>query len=510
MSSKGLWAYIKRALLAFAISYVVYCLAYDMPLLSTALPEYSGKYKVGTIDIEAPCERRKVSEALFKDTDKPAFELDTVLFSLYYPAVDEWMFSKPNHPWVENIPQHAEGYARFARINNVVTNSIFSFALWSLVGSTTVPANVDWPIHGTTKSYEDYEAEQPIDNYGLPKFPVIVFSHGQASSRKSYTQWCGELASRGYVVAAIEHRDGSGPGSAIYHEDGTSEDVFLISEKLLDPEPDTPQFKEMQLAMRQAEVEETVRVLRIIDAGFGGDVHKTNARNEGINLLEWKDRLDMDRVVVAGHSYGATLALQTLKGAPSEALPFVGGIILDPGKQSGPLNDDINVPIVIVHSQSWSARHSMFHGRPHFEVVKELVEKVNRKEPNKAPKYAWFLSAKGTTHPTVTDAPLIEPTLLAWTTGASIDSREGVLQYVKVSEEFMQYLEDGHRRGILGEDVTHPAYNEDARDDDRKAKMSKNIAKYWQIHVSPETFCPYPGLCGVEQETRQGHLRTGT
>ena len=497
------WSF-KRVLLASVVLYVLYCWTFSMPLLSSPLPEYSGPYKVGTVDIEAPCGTRRVSDAVFKGTDKPAFELDTVLFSLYYPAVENWRFSRANHPWVENIPQHAEGYARFAGINNVVTNNVFSFALWTLVGSTTVPANVDWPLHGTARSYADYEGEQPIENYGLPQFPIIVFSHGQASSRTSYTQWCGELASRGYIVAAIEHRDGSGPGSAVHHRDGSSEDVFHISQSQLDPEPETADFKVMQLAMRQAEVEETVRVLHLINEGLGSEVHKLNAREEGTDLSEWKGRLNLKRMVMAGHSYGATLALQALKGAPSERVPFVGGIILDPGKQSGPLNDDIQVPIVIVHSQSWSAKHSMFHGRPHFEVVKELVEKVNRKEPNKAPHFGWFLTAKGTTHPTVTDAPLIEPLLLAWTTGASIDAREGVLQYVKVSEEFMQYLEDGHRRGILGEEVTHPTYDEDVRDDKRKEEMAKSISKYWQIHVSPTTFCPYPGLCGVEQERSEG------
>ena len=492
---------IKRVFLALAALYVLYHILFGMPLLSSKLPAYSGDHEVGTIDVEVPVTKRNISDAVFKETGNPAFELETVLFSLYYPAVKEWRTSKPHHPWVANIGQHGEGYARFAGINNFVTNNVFSFALWSLVGSTTIPANVDIPIHGTASSVPEYEMEQPIDNYGLPEFPVIVFSHGMASSRTSYTQWCGELASRGFVVAAIEHRDGSGPGSTIMHNEGPSRDVFHISESQLDPQPETPDFKVMQLAMRQAEVEETVRALRKINDGLGGEIHQLNAREEGVDLAAWKGRLNMNRMVVAGHSYGATLALQALKGAPSEDLPFSGGIILDPGKQSGPLNDEINVPIIVVHSQSWSAKRSILHSRPHFDVVKDLVNKVMQKaRKNQGGHYAWFVTAKGTTHPSVTDAPLIEPFLLSWTTGSTIDAHEGVIQYVKVSEEFMRYLEDGHRTGVLAEDVTHPNYDEEVKKDLNRKKMSKRIKKYWQIHVSPTTYCPFPGLCGVDRD----------
>lgn len=112
------------------------------------------------------------------------------------------------------------------------------------------------------------------------------------------------------------------------------------------------------------------------------------------------------------------------------------------------------------------------------------------------------MTARATSHPSVTDAPLIEPLLLSWTTGATVDVREGVMMYVKASHEFMQFLQDGHRRGVLAEEVTHPEYDNDIRDDDRKKDMNPEIEKHWQIHVAPSTFCPYPGLCGVDPDPK--------
>ncbi|EME48782.1 hypothetical protein DOTSEDRAFT_67731 [Dothistroma septosporum NZE10] len=492
-SVKGTFKYATWSIVGF---YVFYCWIFAMPLLSSKLPTYSGGFDVGVVDIEAPCEKRRLADAVLKHTGAPAFELETVLFSLYYPAVKGAVSKALHHPWVSKpLGLTGEGYARFAKINNFFTNNVFTFGLWMLAGSTTIPANVDVPIHGTAKPYHAYEApyldydnDHPTDDYGLPQFPVIIFSHGMASSRNSYTQYCGELASRGYIVAAIEHRDGSGPGTMIMNKTD-SRPFFHVSPEMLDPAPEISDFKTMQLEMRQAEVEETVRILRAVNDGQGAEVHKSNARMEGQDLAEFKGRLMLDRIVVGGHSFGATLALQTLKGGPSEKLPFVGAIILDPGKQSGPLNDDINVPVLIVHSQSWSARHTIFHGRPHFQVVKDLVRKVIDEKK----KFAWFVTAKGTTHPSVTDAPLIEPFLLAWTTGSTIDARQGVLQYVKISRQFMHFLEADHRQSILKEEVTHPEY-----DDEPARPFNPVVEKYWQIHMAPTAYCPAPGYCGLD------------
>lgn len=43
-----------------------------------------------------------------------------------------------------------------------------------------------------------------------PLFPVITFSHGLGGSRMHTSSVCGELASNGSIVVAVEHRGGSG------------------------------------------------------------------------------------------------------------------------------------------------------------------------------------------------------------------------------------------------------------------------------------------------------------
>lgn len=45
------------------------------------------------------------------------------------------------------------------------------------------------------------------DQTDQPKYPVVVFSHGLSAHRLLYSGICCDLASHGYVVASVEHKD---------------------------------------------------------------------------------------------------------------------------------------------------------------------------------------------------------------------------------------------------------------------------------------------------------------
>ncbi|KAI1610146.1 1-alkyl-2-acetylglycerophosphocholine esterase [Exophiala viscosa] len=473
------WRYV----VCFGVAtYSIYCLLSASPMLSSRLPEYTGPYSVGAIDLEVPCEPRRLNDARLKDDGHHAFQLETVLFTLYYPSAKGVLSSKPHHLWIPRpLGIVGAGYARFARISNFLSNSLLTFGLWALVGGTKIPAHVDVPLHQGPVLLQnpDVATLWTETDDGLP---VVIFSHGMASSRTQYTQYCGELASRGHVVAAIEHRDGSGPGTVIMTDSAEDRVLLHFSQRDLhdDSGLDSEAFRQAQLDFRQAEVEEVVRVLSHINEGKGEEISQSNARGEGEHLGEWQDRLAMNNMTIGGHSFGATLALQTLKDGPSEKLPFQSAVVLDPGKHSGPLNHDVHVSTLVIHSNSWSSTHSIFQGRPHFDVVKEVVRGILKRG-----KDAWFMTSLGTTHPSVTDAPLIEPFLLGWTTGSTIEAHEGVRQYVKVSERFLQYQAAGTKAGILSECVTHPEYNVPEKDRFEKGEGIPGMWKFWQIHAAP-------------------------
>ena len=466
-----------------------------IPFLANNLPAYTGQYNVGSIDLEVPLKQpRLLSKTKDKRTGEYAFNLETALFTLYYPAQRTAHSSKPKHFWIPRpIGLYGDGYAQFTRFNNFLTRSVFTAGLWAIAGRNRIPAEVDVPLYTppesdrktangqselTPQSSDSTVAEQGT---GAERYPVIIFSTGFACSRTSYSQYCGELASQGYIVASVEHRDGSGPGSTLIGRDGKTKKIHMLLDGAVHEDGSSMSkisFHEDQFNFRQAEVEETILILKELNAGNGAALFAENPRKEGQDLHLWTNRLDLDNLAIAGHSFGSNLALRVLKGAPNDSLPIKGAIVLDPGKNSGLLCSDVDVPVAIVHSGAWSKDPSTLSGRPHFDVVKDIAAEALRRT-----NASWFMTCLGTAHPSATDAPFLEPLMLKLATGTTVSPQEGLSQLVRVSVDFMKYLTTGSATGVLAQEVTHETYGN--KKPGLKSEVPSTIAKYWEVHVAP-------------------------
>ncbi|OBA62170.1 hypothetical protein A5780_19110 [Nocardia sp. 852002-20019_SCH5090214] len=161
------------------------------------------------------------------------------------------------------------------------------------------------------------------------RLPVVVVSPGMGTPRWILSGLAGELASRGYVVIVIDHT-GESPG--VQFPDGSV--VFGDAPTVSDD------YMRTQLAARIADTRLTLdrlAALPIVGA-----------------------HLDLDRIALAGHSYGGTTAVQTMAADPR----VKAVVVLD-----GPAGWDnvataptVNGPVLLVDLTGvWTSSWNGFH-----------------------------------------------------------------------------------------------------------------------------------------------------
>ncbi|MEV7186632.1 hypothetical protein [Kitasatospora sp. NPDC093102] len=154
---------------------------------------------------------------------------------------------------------------------------------------------------------------------GGERFPVVLFSPGSGGVRTQNTAWAEELASHGYVVAALDHPYDS---AAVVLADGRT----ITTETASTGDP----AKDEELAAGWTAV-------RAADLGFV--LTRLDALDRGESADPLTGRLDTGRAAVTGHSMGGAATLQ----AARQDRRFHAVIDLD-GYPHGPASPALDQP----------------------------------------------------------------------------------------------------------------------------------------------------------------------
>lgn len=272
-----------------------------------AFPEYTGPYKVGTIDIELPV----------SDFESPApvpegaSDIHTVQFRMFYPAAP--VSGEKRIGWLPTPQrQHLSAYTKFLGIGPMLAE--FLSFLPRHLHYTTIPVHKNATLH-----------EDTTENH---RWPTMIFSHGLGGGRNSYSYIAGSLASHGIVVLAPEHRDGSAVATFVRNpEDSAARQEIPYTKISHDVSPAVYEAREAQMRIRCWELGLIHQAILAIDRGT--PFTNMNRSTPAASVNQFVGKLNIHEpgsIIFAGHSFGGATINQFLKSTYYADVPEVAAM----------------------------------------------------------------------------------------------------------------------------------------------------------------------------------------
>jgi len=336
----------------------------------TFLPEPTGPWEVGYVDI--------MTQGLPSSSS---------FLRLYYPTNQKHVDLADRCPvWTQHNTK--QGFISFlqAMVNDFpswVNNSEFE-ALglarglnWISAKAFTSAFSLGWGALAHNSRIPVIHQAQLAD--GGAAWPLAVFSHGMGCNRFTYSKVCYDLCSEGFIVASVEHREGSAcysrfvePGSTVeipHQRLGGSEDEYTV--------------RHQQILQRANEVSAALDILTQLNAG--DTVHNVLKEEAGYNLQHLAGTMNFDSCYMLGHSFGGGTALL----AASRDDRFKAVLAVDPWMfPVSELKFSVDKPVLMVNTEHFVHKNNVAKVR---EVCKDLDARV----------------IEGAVHLVHTDAPLL-------------------------------------------------------------------------------------------------------
>ncbi|EGR31476.1 hypothetical protein IMG5_108686 [Ichthyophthirius multifiliis] len=208
------------------------------------------------------------------------------------------------------------------------------------------------------------------------KFKVIIFSHGLAGHRQSYSIFTNDLASKGYIVFSPDHYEDISPQELINAIKNKNDNNMNI----------VKQIRNQQLNDRQQQIAQLIKVIK--------------NKQQMEELFESRISLDVENIVLMGHSFGGVTATQSAF-LDKEIKAVIG---LDPWLY--PQDDQLldlkyKNPILYINTESFAIKN------PQYQLIQKCQQIYQAAGDSQNNKIIGFL--KNSDHVSMTDICFIIP-----------------------------------------------------------------------------------------------------